>query len=531
MSPRQSLKPDRLKVAAIDLGTNSCHLVITELSSHGHLVILDSHKDTIRLGQALNAKNVLSQEAIKRTVKTLSIMKQLADTYRAEVRAVATHATRTAVNHTQLLQAVQEETGIELEIIDGPEEARLSFLGMRAGLPIDRHFTLGVDIGGGSTEIIIAKCNDIRFVTSLKLGTVMLMKTFLAQEHPSSNDIRELQAHVATSLATLEREISGYRFSHAVATSGTAKAIATIHHQLFGKGNLPELNGYRLPHQDLLKIEQELTRLGDPAKIRHRFNLDQKRSEIILPGTKILANISRVLGVEEWTVCTYGLREGLALDTYARMHLLPEEKFFDVRWDSILTLAQKLGIDEDYAMQVKALALEIYDQIAAASMSRLSSDMIEYYREILAAASFLTEAGKFLSYSQYHKHTQYIISNSSIMGFSDVEKALIGFVARYCRKKLASPEQAKNTEYLAEHMRIVNFLASCLRLAKALSRTRSGRIDSVSLRLKDQTWHLTIRYHGPDYPDAEITILESELSILEKGFGKSLEYIVRRHKD
>ena len=531
MSPRHLPKPNALKVAAIDLGTNSCHLVITELSRHGHLVILDSHKDTIRLGQALNAKNVLSQESIKRTVKTLSIMKQLADTYRAEIRAVATHATRTAENHTQLLQAVQEETGIELEIIDGPEEARLSFLGMRAGLPIDRHYTLGVDIGGGSTEIIIAKCNDIRFVTSLKLGTVMLMKNFLTTSTPSASDIRELQAHIATTLATLEREISGFRFSQAVATSGTAKAIAAIHHQLFGRGTLPELNGYRLTHEDLVKIEAELIRLGTPSRIKERFNLDQKRSEIILPGTKILSNISRILNVEQWTVCTYGLREGLALDTYARMHLLPEEKFFDVRWDSILTLAQKLGIDEDYALQVKALALDIYDQIASSSMPRLNADMIEYYREILAAAAFLTEAGKFLSYSQYHKHTQYIISNSSIMGFSDVEKALIGFVARYSRKKLASTDQAKNTEYLADHLRIVNFLASCLRLAKALNRTRIGRIDLLSFRLKDNTWHLTIRYHGPDYPDAEVTILESELSLLEKGFGKSLEYVVRRHKD
>ena len=520
-------------IAAIDIGTNSAHLVIAEMDHAGEMRVLDSDKVTLRLGQAIDPDGNISQTGIDRTVAALSHMREIVKPFKATTRAVATHATREARNYRKFLQCLEQDAGIKVELIDGIEEARLAFLGMRYGLILEDIPCLGVDVGGGSTELIIARDDKIDYVASYKLGAVVLTEKYFIKKGFNKDALLQLRNHVHSRLSPLNTEARRHKFSKAIAASGTAKALAFIHSRLFNTGAIYDPNGYVIPRDHLFVIVDKLQQLLTPQKIRDEAGIESSRAEIVLAGAIILEEVTRQLKVSEWVITSYGLREGLVADTFYRTYGRRSKELPDIQWHSVLQFAHRLQLNQAHAIQVKRLSLKIYEHLGRMLRDRDgdSDDDHEENIKILKAAAYLREAGKFISTPQYHRHSQYILSNSRLPGFTESERSMLGLIARFQRKQL--PTQDNCEDLPKKDLQRLRHLAGCLRLAAALDRTRQNRVTDIAVEVGKNSAKFMIFHEPTKHPEVELHKATLEKEALEKSFGLtlSIESIARKSSE
>lgn len=507
-------------VAAIDIGSNSVHLVVARMDSQGHMKILDMDKVSVRLGQAINAAGAISQDGIRRTVEAVEHMVEIATAYDCVIRAVATHATREATNHAELLDAVFRRTGLKIEVIDGTEEARLVFLGMRHAMPIDNHPCLGMDIGGGSTEIIIAKGDDIRFVTSLKLGAVTLTAQHFGKKAPSPKGVQRLHDEIAMKLGPLIKEARHLRFSRAIASSGTAKALIMLGGSRSKDREFTDGNGMALSRRQLDRICGQLEAKPSPKYIREEIGVEAARADIILAGAAIMQAITHVFHVDEWIYSSYGLREGIVVDTWLRAKRMGRvHSPHNVRLQSVIELGQRTNIDEAQARAVTNLSLSIFDQLAPRIYPREPRPNLLYRRELLYAAAWLHEVGRFVGVTGFHRHSQYLIAHARLMGFTQDERTFISLLVRYHRKSAPGVKPQPGVELTKADWEWLRFMAAILRLTTALNRTRRNRVKSAKIRLIRRAIKVTLvlrRGQGARQPiEVEIGKARSELPIVE----------------
>ncbi len=505
-------------VAAIDIGSNSIHLSVARMDKSGHLEILDSEKISVRLGEFLMADGNMSQEGQKRATRTIAHMAKIASAYGATIRAVATHSFREAKNHQLLMDQIHDKTGVKIELIDGVEEARLVYLGMRYALPIENMTCLGMDIGGGSTEIILARGEHIKFVTSVKLGAVTLTAKHFKKKIATSSEIKKLHEYINLRLEPLGGEVEKKSFKKAVASSGTAKAIAVMHSRLFRKRILVDENGYKLPVKDVRALLGAMERLKNPKRIKDVLGVDASRADIILAGAAIMHEVSRVFGVSEWTITSFGLREGVIVDSFRRMAGERVGRARDIRGESARQLAETWQVDADQASNVAKLALEIFDKIADSLHPVQVKEQWLDDRELLHVAAWLHEAGKFISQSSYHKHSYYLINNGRLLGFTQDERHLIALVAMHHRKAEPKFDQGELGGLHRPEFERVEFLAGILRLAVALNRSRKGTIKGITVR-RGKTPEIKFRLKDGADPLVELQQVEREQDSLEKAMG------------
>lgn len=524
--PNRAEYPKRT-IAAIDIGTNSAHMVVAEMDHIGEMRILDSDKVTLRLGQALDAEGFLTDDGIARTVETISHMREIADAYKATIRAVATYAAREARNHRQLLQRLERDAGVKVEIIDGIEEARLTFLGMRYGLSLSGVSCLGCDVGGGSTELIMANDDDISFVSSFKLGAVTLTEKYFGKGPPSLEKLKAMREHVRSRLAPLPEETKGVTFARALASSGTAKALAIVHAKLVGGVETSDPNGYVIPRDQLIDLVEHLALKLTPQQIREWTGLDSSRAEIVLAGAVVIEEVTKMLNVKEWMVTSYGLREGLVADTFYRAYGRNSADLPDVQWHSVLQFGKRLQINEPHALQVKKLALRLFEQLAPALLPNDQGDDYEEDIKLLKAAAYLREAGKFLSAPQYHKHSHYLIENSRLPGFTEPERTMMGLIARFQRKGVPASDNRYCAELKKDEIARLKFFSGIVRLATALDRTRQNRVQDVNVTLQGGEARFTIKHVAGSYPEVELHKARLESAALEKCFDRKVSFDTR----
>ncbi len=508
------------RIAAIDLGSNSAHLVIAEADSSGSFRVLDSEKILLRLAQALDEKGNFTEAGMEAAVSAFRQMKEIASSYTEQIRAVATFATREAKNHSVLLKRIHKATGITIEVIDGLEEARLEFLGAQQGLPLHGRRCLLVDIGGGSTEVMIADGDsaEFGFVVSARLGAVTFTNRYLQGRKQKKSAFDAMQKAISTQVNLLPKAPK-LSFDWAIASSGTAKALATICARFFQNDELSDPNGYVFSVDHLSTLCTEFLRLGDAKRIRAQFGVDLKRAEILLAGSAILLGVSRRLGVKQWIVSTYSLREGLVVDSFRRLGREVNANSIDLRRQHIDAFAAQMNIDLGFARLTRDLALQVYEGLVRQTLMN-PGEAIPNERELLAHAAYLCEVGKEISYPRYHKHSSYMITNSGIMGFTQFEKQMIGYILRFHRRSFASKSHIVGSPSLARHFRRINFLAGCVRIAIALNRSRQGRIKKIRVRrLKDRLVFRSPTRINPNLVVAEVYHANTELT----NFAKVLE--------
>ena len=496
------------KLGVIDLGTNSCHLVVAGVLDNDEINVLDSDKIPLRLGQHLDDDGYLTDEAITQTIDAVNRMREICNGHGAPIKAVATHAVRSAKNQHLLISRVQESCGVLIEPIDGFEEARLIFLGMRFGLSLGER-CLGVDIGGGSTEIIFATNGTIQSVISLKLGAVTMNRRFLSTV-PTPEEIDELQKFIDSQLLTTEP----VNHTTAVISSGTGKALATIDHFLRTGQMLTDVNAYLLPQDNLQKIVDEICQLRASEKIRARFAIDKTRAEIILAGSLILLQIARRYRVEHWTVSSCCLREGIVLDTFD-----VDTDHHATRWQSIVALGEKYQIDRQHAQRVNGFSLKLLAKLQPCLLPTI--DNRQQTEEMLAAAAYLHEIGKSIAYAKYHKHSSYLILHGQLLGFNQREKEIIARIARHHRK--ATPPTIEHLSTIDN--RTIEVLATILRIAVAVLRSRPEHDFEVTIEQTNNVLHFTFGY--PDERGLELFSLYHEQPAIEKMLGTAVTFVTK----
>ena len=506
---------DERRVAAIDIGTNSIHLLIAAIDPglHSFRVLL-AEKSTTRLGEREPETGDLSAEAIERGFRTLRHCRDLALSHGVEqIVTAATSAVREAPNGRDFLLALQEQLELEVDLVSGPEEARLIYLGVLSGMALGETPHWILDIGGGSTELVLADGREGRAFTSTRIGAVRLQREFCQQDPLPPERRRFLKAYIQGSLDPAVAEVrAALRPGETpvmVGTSGTAMALAALAAADDGKPPL-KLGGYRLSRERIDQLVERLVLLT-PEQRRALTAINDRRAEIIVPGALVLQTAMEMLGARELVVCDRALREGLIIDWMLRNDLLGDRFAFQstIRERSVRHLARIYGVDQARADRVSQLALSLYDQ----SRGLLHHDDGSG-RLLLWAAAQLHGCGRHINSAAYHKHTWYLIRHGELLGYSELEHLMVAAIARYHRRSL--PKKRHESWQLIEgreEKRTVASLALLLRLAAALDRRPAAVIGRIELEPQgsgDTPSGFQIVLHplqsGADQPDADLSL-------------------------
>ncbi len=514
---------EKKRIAAIDVGSNSIHMLIVDMESINSFTIIASEKDQVRLAASIDENGNLTTEALNKAIVVLKKMKEVADSLKAQIRAVGTSALREAKNSSDFVAKLYKKTGIDVEVISGHEEARLVYLGVQQGLPIQGKSTLITDIGGGSTEIVVGQWGEERFATSLKLGCVRLTQAFLASDPLSEEHLRSLELYINTRLEPVLSEVERIGFDIAVGSSGTIKSIKSLAMGLLNTPPTQTMHGSVLTAKEIWQAKEALLKAKSLKERKQLPGLDSKRAEIIVAGLFVLSSITKILGIREWIISLTALREGILFDTILRDGVWLQGDTTDVRWRSVRAFGQKFHIDEAHAFHITSFAVSLFDQLM--TKHNLSSA----WREFLRSAAYLHECGLFIGHTGHHKHTFYFIRNASLPGFTTREMQIIATIVRYHRKRMPRENDEVYCDFDKEIQKAVNICAAILRLAVSLDRGRQGKIQEIIVK-EGSSNKMSLAVHLRATHDIELEMYEAaiEKKAFENVFASSLEILLEQ---
>jgi exopolyphosphatase/guanosine-5'-triphosphate,3'-diphosphate pyrophosphatase len=485
-----------MKLAAVDIGSNSIHMIIARIDGDGTIEVLEKAKEMVRLGDDLGSA-MLSAATQERGVAALKRLKVLADARQVtDIIAVATSAVRDARNGEDFILRVQAETGIDARIISGVEEGRLIYLGTREVYPFGTQRALIVDIGGGSVEFIAADQRREYAIRSLKLGVRRLKDQFLPKQPPAAGDVDALEASVRERIAETVREMKRVGFNLILGTSGTASALVKLGHGMFPQaaGDDPS----RVARDVLGRTTDALLRMS-PSQIDAIESLDPRRRDAIVHGAVLMRTIVDAFGCDGFRFVDAALREGMIVD-YLERHrpeLRLEDEIPDPRRRSVLTVVNRLYPSQAHGQTVARIALRLFDQL------RLALRLNPRDRELLEYAALLHNVGNAVSRASNHKHSLYIIRNADLAGFTPREKLIMANLARYHRRSTPRPRHPDFMELDVDDRETVRRLCALLRLANALDRGHRGNITDALANIEGE--RLTLAVIAQDDPALELS--------------------------
>lgn len=504
-------------IAAIDVGTNSFHMVIASLDPRGMLVIKHKDKENVRLGSSAGDMKKIKQDALERGVDALRKFADTAKQYNAKVRAVATSAVREANNQDVFKELVKRETGIEVEVVSGYEEGRLIYNGAIHALPIETQKSFIIDIGGGSTETIIGHKGELKFVTSAKLGAIRMTKAFFPDGVSSDERIEKCREHIHGVWAPTQKRLLEIGFEAVIGTSGTIQNIAAMAFIAKNKEVPEEMNGLSVSREDLLHVIKKILsikKMEDRAKIP---GIDPKRADIILGGALILEHAIIQLNIQKILISNYALREGIVYDTVLKNRAIDElQNLSHLRYESITNLCRKFGVEGDHCTHVKNTALKLFDDLQA--MHYLTNRE----REFLESAAMLHDVGYFISPDEHHKHSYYLIRNSSMPGFTNGEAEKIANIARYHRKSHPKRKHENFTKLTLEQQKTVRILAGILRIAEGIDRRQLQLVKNVKAFIRNNEIFINLYPANGIDTDIELWGAIRRKPLMEETFGKKV---------
>lgn len=466
--------------AAIDIGTNSVHLLVAEVGSDGEFSVLTTDKETVRLGDSPGDIRLLSTDAINRGVSALKRFKAIADSFDAQLHAVATSAVREADNGSYFV-SLAAEAGVPVDVISGPEEARLIHLGVLQALPVFDQQLLMVDIGGGSTEFLVGKSGRSLAARSLRIGHLRLTNRFFRGGRIDQESIDACREYVRAFLVPAVNALKPLGYQVAIGSSGTVEALGDMirlrtHGETAGAG-LDTV----ITTDGLDDVLAELVQWSDPVERADKVaGLAEKRADVIVGGAILLDEIFDAFEMERMMTSPFALREGVLLDRALGIET-GRARLSDLRRDSLLRMAEAFEEDRPHVQHATDLAVGLFDQLAELH-GLTPSD-----RELLEAAGLLHNVGLFVSHAAHHQHSEYIIRNSDrLTGYTEREVDLIAQVARYHRRSAPKSSHARFVALTAADQKRVRWLAGMLRIAIALDRTRSATVESVQVDITDK---------------------------------------------
>jgi len=479
-------KKDML-VASIDIGTNSTHLLIAEINLDlKTFSIKFTDKSTTRLGERDENGN-LTEESIQRVFKTLRRFKDYCESNSVnQIITAATSAVREAPNGQDFINKVNIELGIKIELISGFEEARLIYLGVLSGMALGDESYVIIDIGGGSTELVLADKKDAIALTSSRVGAVRLKNDFLDNEPINterSNFLRTfIQGSLEPSVEKIKRRLQKGKSVSMIATSGTAISLGNLILSDLGQPK-QKMHGYKIQKERLQIVLEKLINMPS-SEIKRIPSISERRAEIIIPGALILDTSMDMLDFNELIISERALREGLVVDWMLRKGIIKNEFNIqsNIRKTTIVHQAKKFGVDKYRSDKVTNFAFQIYDQTKNIFHSGGDSKA----KELLWAACHLYSCGKYVNISSYHKHSWYLIKNCELLGYSQSETNIIASIARYHRKTLPKKRHDSWQSLMSkEEKTLVLEMSLILRLAAALDQRPENLLSSIKVKLQN----------------------------------------------
>src|SRR5687767_7845132 len=486
-----------MRLAAIDIGTNSIHMIVVQVRADLSFEIIDREKDMVRLGAGGLDGRSITPTAMAAALQTLAKFRRLAETHKVdEIVAAATSATREADNGGDFIAEVDGQTGIRIRVISGTEEARLIHLAAGYGVDVGGNTAVVIDIGGGSVEVTLGTATHLALGKSFKVGVIRLTERFVKSDPLSKHDERRLTKHLNREMGAYLDQVAARGFDRVIGTSGTILSLGALASS-DGAAPLEELRNRRVSAKALHKLRKKLTSLSLEERLAVP-GLDPRRADLAVAGSVLFDTIVKRLGADEFTLCDLALREGLVLDYIHRnsARIRKVERYPDVRRRSAIELAERCGYWPEHAQQVAKLALAIFDQTRSVhGLSDRERDWLEY-------GALLHDVGVHISYERHHRHSYYLIKNGDLRGFDPEEIEIIALIARYHRQAVPKKSHQGYGELPGPLRRSVRTLAAMVRLAEGLDRSHAQALAGSDLYPRDDDYLARLRSTG----DAELEL-------------------------
>lgn len=507
-------------IAAIDVGTNSFHMVTASVNNRGILKIHSKEKEVVRLGSSSRDMKYLLPDAIERGVRTIGNFAKIAEAENAEVRAVATSAVREAENKDEFVQKVFDDSGVIVEVVSGREEGRLIYAGALHALPVVSKKTLVIDIGGGSTEMIVGYDGATKFVNSAKLGAIRCTKAFFPDGEVTSDRVSQCRDYIKGEWSPTLKRIIETGFEVTVGTSGTIQNIAGM--TLAAKSEkLPDiLNGLTVSRDDVLDLINTIANTGTIAERAAIPGMDPKRADIIVGGALILERALISLNIQKLFISSYALREGIVFDTVQKKKAIQEFPHLShLRYETVRALCRQYNADCKHSEHVRQISMQLFDGLQ--SVHNLGYPE----RELLEAASLLHDVGYHISHDQHHKHSHYIISHCMMPGFTNDESELIANIARYHRKSHPKKKHVSYNRLSRSKQETVKILSGILRIAEGIDRRQIQTVKGVKTVIDNGSVKFQL-IPSPDStePDIELWGAKRRKMLLEEALHRAVDF-------
>lgn len=504
-----------VRIAALDLGSNSFHLLVADARPDATFVPVLREKEMLRLGDVVARTGLLSDEAADRALEVVRRFRALAEASGAsEIVACATSAIREAENGAEMVGRFATEAGLAVKVISGREEAALIFRAVQASVLIDPGPALCLDLGGGSLEIVVGDSNALLWSTSVKLGVARLTAELVSGDPPKAADLRRLRKRLVSVLGPVAVDVAELKPRLMVGTSGTFCDLARMA-VARESGAVPiSVNQLHVSRHSLEAVHEDLVSIG-VAQRRRLAGLDGRRAELAPAGSLVALVALELFGFEEMVVGEWALREGMVLDALGHHDADQGDDPRLMRAASVLDLCRRCGWREAHARQVARLATRLFD------LTGELHGMSEHHRELLEHAALLHDIGEHVSGEGHHKHTAYLIQHGRLRGFSPQEVLVLATLGRYHRQgdpKLSFEPFAAIDE---DERPAVRFLTALLQVADGLDRAHAGAVEDVDVEISDRS--IDLRVTARTDADLELWGARRKRALFEQVTGRHLE--------
>jgi len=507
-----------LRLAAIDVGTNSIHMIVAQIDADGAVTTLWRMKEPVGLGRLSFPNKTLTAAAMEPAAAALSRFQHAAVQRGAEkIIAVATSAIREAANGGDLIERFRRDAKTTVRVISARDEARLIYLAVRHAYPLRQIPALIIDVGGGSVEFVVGDGKKASMLESRKLGAARMTSRFVNSDPISKEDLQKLRKHYDAELSPLYKQIEPLRPSFAIGTSGTLENIAAMAAEFSPNGIQTPAVIERRAFDKLLH-----TLIKSDSKQRGRMKgLDEQRRDQIVAGAVLVGRLFENLKLKKITICHAALREGLILD-YLSKHIPDLQIRRDVpdpRRRAVLDLARRCDWHQNHSEHVTMLCLKLFDELKTLhGLGTLEREVIEF-------GSLLHDIGWHISGKGHHRHSMYLIEHGDLSPFTREEVAIMSNIARYHRKDPPTKEHEQYAALPLRSRRVVDVGSALLRLADGLDRTHASVVQNLKCKIGEKKVQVVIDTRA----DAQLEMwgAKRKSDYFGSVFGKKLEIAIK----
>jgi exopolyphosphatase / guanosine-5'-triphosphate,3'-diphosphate pyrophosphatase len=507
-----------VRIAALDLGSNSFHLIVVEAHPDGSFDTLLREKDVLRLADSVATTHRIPPERVEAAIESVGRMRAHGEAMDVDEWVVyATSALREAENGAEVVEQIEAETGVGIQVITGLDEARLIFAAVRASVLIDKAPAVCIDQGGGSLEVSVGDASGMMWATSIKLGAARLTAEFVMSDPPHPDDLARMRERATEVLTPVANATKRFRPGMLVGTSGTLTSLARLAAPKIADATPNALHQLTVTADELKAVHEKMQTLSLEER-RGIDGLDTRRADIMPAGSVVLQVAMELFGFDELTVSEWSMREGMILDAIGHHDALDWVDPRSMRRESVHALFRRYGGNEAHAHQVARFATAIFDDTSALhGLSPID-------RELLEHASWLHDIGEHIASDNHDRHTAYLIEHGRLRGFPPEEVVMMASIGRFHRRGTPKASAYAPMRQLSEEERErVTRLTAILRVADGLDRSHNDAVDLVTATVESGRVALVI--HGSEDTDLERWGVRRKRGLFEKVFGLPIEIV------